>query len=109
MFKGRVVLIEAHEWVARLLEDGLRAATYDVACAVDARQGFQKICDEQPDCVVSSVSLPDSSGHALAHQVRAHSSAVSTTPFLFLREAGDDEASQDPFHLVAVRQMNKPC
>src|SRR4051812_974269 len=109
MSKGRVVLIEAHEWVARLLEDGLRDAAYDVVCAIDARQGFQKICDEQPDCVVCSVSLPDSSGYSIAHQLRAHASAVSTTPFLFLRDAADDAASLDAFHVGAARQIDKPC
>jgi two-component system, OmpR family, response regulator len=108
MAKGRIVLLEDDEWVANLLSSGLREHGYEVSVVGEALAGFQEICDREPDCVVCDVTLPDFDGYSVAHRVRAASSKVSTTPFLFLAHEGEEPSRLGEFHVGAAVHMTKP-
>jgi DNA-binding response OmpR family regulator len=108
MSKGRVVVIENDDWIARLLEEGLNDAGYEVTLASEALEGFQRACEKLPDCIICDVSLPDFDGYWVAHKVRADSSAVSTTPFLFLIQADDEASPLEAFNVGADVQLTKP-
>src|SRR5436190_1665572 len=108
MTTRRVVLIEAQDWVARMVEEGLRDGGYDVVRASQANEGVQKASWARPDCIVCSVSLPDFDGHWVAHQIRAQASAVSTTPFLFLHDGEDEMSPLGIFHVAAAKHVTKP-
>jgi two-component system, OmpR family, response regulator len=108
MAKGRIVLLEDDDWVAQLLSGALREAGYEVTVLAEALAGFQAVCDQEPVCVVCDVTLPDFDGYWVAHRVRAESSKVSTTPFLFLANEGDDTSRLGAFHVGADVHMTKP-
>jgi two-component system OmpR family response regulator len=108
MAKGRIVLLEDDDWVAELLSSGLRGRGYEVTAVGEALEGFRQICEREPDCIVCDVSLPDFDGYWVAHRVRAASSGVSTTPFLFLTHEGDDGSPLEGFHVGADVHMAKP-
>src|SRR5215470_1179657 len=59
MSRGQVVVLEDDDWVARLLETGLREHGYEVATVGEALGGFQRVCQLEPDCIVCDVTLPD--------------------------------------------------
>jgi len=108
MSKGRIVVIESDDWIARLLDDGLRAADYEVRVAGDALEGFRRVCEEKPDCIVCAVALPDFDGHWVARNVRSHPSPVSKVPLLFLNNADDERSPLATAQGGADAQLSKP-
>ncbi len=103
-----MLIIEADEWDATLLGKFLTDAGYTVEFAAGAREGFDKIRESKPDCILCDVHLPDIDGFWVARRLRTESSAVATTPFLFLTSADDAEARLQGLHVGADLYINKP-
>jgi DNA-binding response OmpR family regulator len=106
--KGRVLIIEADEWLAALLGKFLGDAGFQVDLATSAKQGFDKVRELEPDCILCDVSLPDIDGFWVARRVRTEPTAVATTPFLFLTEADDTESRLQGLHVGADLYLTKP-
>jgi two-component system OmpR family response regulator len=105
---GRVLIIEEEEWEAALLTKFLGEAGYEVHVAGEARAGFEKVRELQPDCILCSVSLPDIDGFWVARRVRTEPTRVATTPFLFLTEADDSESRLQGLNVGADLYLTKP-
>jgi DNA-binding response OmpR family regulator len=108
MGKGRIVVIESDDWIARLLDEGLRAADYEVRVSSDALDGFRNVCELRPDCIICAVALPDFDGHWVARSVRSHPSAISRAPLLFLSNADDERSPLAVAEGGADAQLSKP-
>lgn len=108
MARGRVLIIEQEEWEATLLSRFLSEAGYEVHVAGEARSGFDKVRELQPDCILCSVNLPDIDGFWVARRVRTEPSRVATTPFLFLTEADDAESRLQGLNVGADLYLTKP-
>jgi DNA-binding response OmpR family regulator len=106
--RGRVLIIEAEEWEATLLSKFLSEAGYEVHVAGEARAGFDKVRELQPDCILCSVNLPDIDGFWVARRVRTEPTKVATTPFLFLTEADDAESRLQGLNVGADLYLTKP-
>jgi len=106
--RGRVLLIEADEWVTALLTRFLNEAEYEVHTATSAREGFDKVRELLPDCILCDVVLPDIDGFWVARRVRSEPTIAATTPFLFLTDADDAEARLQGLHVGADLYMSKP-
>lgn len=105
---GRVVIIEQEEWEATLLAKFLGEAGFEVHVAGEARSGFDKVRQLQPDCILCSVNLPDIDGFWVARRVRAEPTRVATTPFLFLTDADDLESRLQGLNVGADLFLTKP-
>ncbi|HVY27717.1 MAG TPA: response regulator [Polyangiaceae bacterium] len=108
MARGRVLIIEQEEWEATLLSKFLSEAGYEVHVAGEARAGFDKVRELQPDCILCSVNLPDIDGFWVARRVRTEPTKVATTPFLFLTEADDAESRLQGLNVGADLYLTKP-
>lgn len=108
MSKGRVLIIEADEWLSAMLGKFLGDAGYVVDFATGAKQGFDKVRELSPDCILCDVTLPDIDGFWVARRVRTEPTAVATTPFLFLTEPDDSESRLQGLHVGADLYLNKP-
>ncbi|HXK20670.1 MAG TPA: response regulator [Polyangiaceae bacterium] len=108
MASGRVLIIEQEEWEAALLTKFLSEAGYEVHVAGEARAGFEKVRELQPDCILCSVNLPDIDGFWVARRVRTEPTKVATTPFLFLTEADDPESRLQGLNVGADLYLTKP-
>jgi two-component system OmpR family response regulator len=106
--RGRVLIIEQEEWEATLLSKFLGEAGYEVHVAGEARAGFDKVRELQPDCILCSVTLPDIDGFWVARRVRTEPTRVATTPFLFLTEADDTESRLQGLNVGADLYLTKP-
>jgi DNA-binding response OmpR family regulator len=106
--RGRVLIIEQEEWEATLLTKFLSEAGYEVHVAGEARAGFDKVRELQPDCILCNVSLPDIDGFWVARRVRTEPTRVSTTPFLFLTDADDAESRLQGLNVGADLYLTKP-
>jgi DNA-binding response OmpR family regulator len=105
---GRVLIIEQEEWEATLLAKFLSEAGYEVHVAGEARAGFDKVRELEPDCILCSVNLPDIDGFWVARRVRTEPTRVATTPFLFLTEADDTESRLQGLNVGADLYLTKP-
>jgi two-component system, OmpR family, response regulator len=103
-----LLIIEADEWEAALLGKFLTDAGYAVEFATGAREGFDKIRESKPDCILCDVNLPDIDGFWVARRVRTETSPVATTPFLFLTPVDDAESRLQGLHVGADLYINKP-
>jgi len=106
--RGRVLIIEQEEWEAALLTRFLSEAGYEVHVAGEARAGFDKVRELQPDCILCNVNLPDIDGFWVARRVRTEPTRVATTPFLFLTEADDAESRLQGLNVGADLYLTKP-
>jgi two-component system OmpR family response regulator len=106
--QGRVLIIEADEWLSVMLGKFLGDAGYTVDFATSAKQGFDQVRALSPDCILCDVTLPDIDGFWVARRVRTEPSAVATTPFLFLTEADDTESRLQGLHVGADVYLTKP-
>jgi len=86
----------------------LTDAGYAVEFAGGAREGFDKIRQSKPDCILCNVNLPDIDGFWVARRVRTEASAVATTPFLFLTSENDAEARLQGLHVGADLYLTRP-
>jgi DNA-binding response OmpR family regulator len=103
-----VLIIEEEEWEATLLSKFLSEAGYEVHVAGEARAGFDKVRELQPDCILCSVNLPDIDGFWVARRVRTEPTRVATTPFLFLTDADDMESRLQGLNVGADLYLTKP-
>lgn len=108
MASGRVLIIEQEEWEATLLAKFLTEAGYEVHVEGEARAGFDKVRQLEPDCILCSVNLPDIDGFWVARRVRTEPTRVATTPFLFLTEADDTESRLQGLNVGADLYLTKP-
>lgn len=108
MAKGRVLLIAEDDWEAALLVKSLADEGYEVSAAHEARAGFDKVRELEPDCILCSVTLPDIDGFWVARRVRAEHGRVRTAPFLFLIDAEDVQGRLQGFNVGADLFVVKP-
>ena len=108
MTKGRVLVIDDDEWVCRLLSVAMREAGFEISLSESAADGFFRAVEEQPDCIVCDVDLPDHSGYWVARRIRSHPSRVSTIPFVFLSGLDDREHRLEGFQVGGDAYLTKP-
>ncbi len=108
MVKGRVLIIEQDEWAAALLAKFLFEAGYQVHCESEARGGFDRVRELQPDCILCGVDLPDIDGFWVARRVRAEPGRVGATPFLFLMDEDDAQGRLQGLHVGADLLLTRP-
>lgn len=103
-----MLIIDADEWEAALLEKNLREAGFEVSVAKAAREGLARAKTMLPDCIVCDVELPDIDGYWVAQRVRNERSRVATAPFLFLTRADDQKGRLMGLSVGADVFMTKP-
>ena len=108
MAKGRILIIEQDEWESTLLGKFLGEAGYEVHVATEARAGFDKVRQLQPDCILCDVKLPDIDGFWVARRVRTEPTQVATAPFLFLTDAEDTESRLQGLNVGADIYLTRP-
>jgi len=106
--KGRVLIIEQDEWTAVLLAKFLAEAGHEVVSEGEARAGFERVLDFQPDCILCSVNLPDIDGFWVARRVRAEPGRVGATPFLFLTDEADGASRLQGLNVGADLFLSRP-
>ena len=108
MSKGRVLVIDDDEWVCRLLAVAMKEAGFEITITENAADGFFKAVEEQPDCIVCDVDLPDHNGYWVAKKIRSHPSKIATAPFVFLSGLDDREHRLEGFQVGGDAYLTKP-
>jgi DNA-binding response OmpR family regulator len=66
----RILVIDDHELVGKLLEESLKAEGFEVAVALDANSGYATAIEFLPDLILLDVQLPDIAGFDLCRVIK---------------------------------------
>lgn len=108
MAKGRVLVIDGDEWVARLLAAGLRDHGFDVSTSVSGANGLEVARAIKPDCIVTESTLSDMDGPAMVKTMRAEDGPLALVPVVFLTNADDASSRVAAFHAGGDVYLIKP-
>ena len=86
-----ILIVEDDDAIRTNIVRLLKLEGYDIASAVNGREGLERMRQVAPDVVISDISMPEMDGFALLEAVRADP-VLATTPFMLLT-ALDDRAS----------------
>jgi two-component system OmpR family response regulator len=106
--RGRVLVIEADEWLGTLVSKFLADAGYSTQAATTARSGFDQAIDSLPDGVLCDVVLPDIDGFWVTRRIRADKSKLAGTPILLLSQKEDHTARLEGLALGADVFLTPP-
>jgi two-component system alkaline phosphatase synthesis response regulator PhoP len=83
----RVLLCDDEVHILRAAEFKLKRAGYDVQTAGDGQQGWESICRQKPDVLVTDCQMPRLDGLGLVERVRSDP-ATADLPVLMLTAKG---------------------
>ena len=111
--KARILLIDDHQTVFRLLEAIVRIKGYTLIYAESGQQGIVMARKEQPDLVLLDVMMPDIDGFKVCQYLKENDD-TKEIPIMFLtargadgdlelgRKAGADGFMTKPFQTIEV-------
>ncbi|MDH3453869.1 MAG: response regulator [Desulfuromonadales bacterium] len=111
--KARILLIDDHQTVFRLIEAIVRIKGYTLLYAESGQQGIVMARKEQPDLILLDVMMPDIDGFKVCQYLKENED-TKTIPVMFLtargadgdleagRKAGADGFMTKPFQTIEV-------
>lgn len=94
MAKGKILLIDDHRTVLRLLEAILKLRGYELLYAENGQQGMAMARQEQPDLILLDVMMPEIDGFKVCQYLKEQpDTAHIPVVFLTARGAEDDLAT----------------
>lgn len=106
--QGRVLIVEADEWVTTLVRRFLSDAAYETEVASSARDGFDRAVSSHPDLILVDVSLPDIDGFWVIKRIRAESGRLASTPIILVSQREDSSARLEALNLGADVFLSAP-
>jgi two-component system OmpR family response regulator len=106
--RGRVLVVEADEWVTTLVRRFLTDASYDTDTAATARDGFERAVRTAPDLLLVDIMLPDIDGVWLTRRIRSERSPLATTPIILVSQHEDMQARLEGLSLGADVFLSAP-
>jgi DNA-binding response OmpR family regulator len=90
--KAKILLIDDHRTVLRLLDAILKLRGYDLLYAENGRQGMNLARQEQPDLILLDVMMPEIDGFKVCQYLKGQAqTAHIPVVFLTARGAADDQ------------------
>ncbi len=111
--KIRLLLIDDHQTMHRLLEAIVRIRGYELLYAENGRQGIAMARQERPDLILLDVMMPDMDGFKVCQYLKEHDE-TRNVPVMFLtargaesdfetgRKAGGDGFMTKPFQASEI-------
>ena len=87
--KRKILLIDDHDSVLKLLEAVLEVRNYDVCYASSGAEGLEKAQNEMPDLILLDVMMPGMDGFKVCQALK-QSEATKDIPVVFLTARGED-------------------
>jgi two-component system phosphate regulon response regulator PhoB len=89
MMSAKILIVEDEPAIQELLAFNVMQAGFQALRAADADSAWQQIRNNTPDLILLDWMLPETSGVALARQLRADA-LTRTTPIIMLTARGDE-------------------
>ncbi len=105
--RNRILIIDDEKDMVELLRLELEQQDYEVVCAYDGLEGYEKFLKEKPDLIILDLMLPKLNGFALCRKIRREKNDVET-PILMLSAQCQDEDRIIGRVIGAEKYMAKP-
>lgn len=105
--KARILLIDDHQTMHRLLEAIVRIRGYELLCAENGRQGIALARQEKPDLILLDVMMPDMDGFKVCQYLKGQDE-TRDIPVLFLTARGAESDVEAGRRVGAEGFMTKP-
>lgn len=106
--KGRLLIISDDEWMTVVLAKLLTAAGIEVHSATGAHEGFARVRELSPDCIMCDHALSDIDGYWVVRRVRGERSQVAKTPFVLVSDSEEITARLQSLNVGADVYLTKP-
>jgi DNA-binding response OmpR family regulator len=104
----RILLCDDELHILRAAEFKFKRAGYEVICANDGQEGWERIQEQRPDIVVTDCQMPRLSGLGLAERIR-QTPETSDLPVIMLSAKGFELPSSELRSQFGIRHlMAKP-
>jgi DNA-binding response OmpR family regulator len=87
----KILCIDDEEDLRQDIVEELQDAGYEVLEASNGKEGLQAILDDEPDLVVSDITMPVMDGYELISTLRTNHTKYDEMPFIFLSALADKE------------------
>lgn len=67
---GKILLVDDHPDIIRLLQISLKGAGHEILSARDGAEGLRKVQDERPDLVILDVVMPELDGFRVLNRIK---------------------------------------
>src|SRR5438309_5392296 len=103
-----ILLCDDESHILRAAEFKFKRAGYDVTCACDGEEGWERIVESRPDIVVTDCQMPRLSGLGLAERIR-NTPATADLPVIMLSAKGFELPAAELQSQYGIRHlMAKP-
>ena len=103
--RGRILVVEDNEVVARFAKRALELRGFRVTLASDAREGLELVAQDCPDLVLSDVIMAEISGPQMLEKLEGSGVDV---PVVFMSGYTDDRLATLGLDISAVTLIRKP-
>ena len=100
----RILLCDDELHILRAAEFKFKRAGYDVVCANDGQEGWERIEERRPDIVVTDCQLPRLSGLGLAERIR-QTAAKAALPVIMLIAKGFELSPEELRERYGIRGL----
>ena len=103
-----VLLVDDELHILRAAEFKLKKSGFDVSCASDGEEAWERIRERRPDIVVTDLQMPRLNGRELIARIRAHAETESM-PVILLTAKGYELSHQETYGEHGIfKLMAKP-
>jgi len=102
----KILVVDDNIDTRELVHLHLSTEGFSVVVASDGREGIYLASAEQPDLIITDISMPELDGIEMVKQLRTHSE-LTAVPILVLTAMGKEEIDE-AIRAGANRAMNKP-
>ena len=103
----KILVVEDDQVIAKVIDDALQKAGFEVLKAVDGYQGQQTVLSQKPDLVVLDLMLPAGNGVELLQNLRK-STLTQTIPIIVTTSFRDEEVKKEMEQVGVQGYFYKP-
>ncbi|MFH1562904.1 MAG: response regulator [Nitrospirota bacterium] len=101
----KVLVIDDHQFILRVIENKLRSGGLEVITAVDGVQGLKRVFKEKPDLIITDIMMPNLDGFGVYRELQKNPQ-TQKIPIIFLTALGEDREELKELGPAAV--ITKP-
>ena len=105
---AKILVVEDEEEIREVIAAELEDAGYAVAQAPNGKEGLSAIQAQNPDLILSDISMPELDGIAMLEEFRKAQPTKADIPFIFLTAYSDRERQIAARRFGADEFLNKP-
>ncbi|MBC7740951.1 MAG: response regulator [Bdellovibrionaceae bacterium] len=103
--KKKILVVDDEPMICEILRDYLELDFFEVSEAYNGKQAFEMIKQENFDCVVSDVRMPNGDGRSLAQKI---AQMPDPKPIVFLTTGYSEISEEEVKNLGVVKVLHKP-